>query len=111
MSPVQWASMSKKTTYRQCELVRDNVVNKRILRLGKEIAATLSKELTAEYGRRFGPRNLFQMVRFGEVFPDDRIVQTLSAQLSWSRPQKSYWNRDSLSPFNWPASGWHTTSA
>jgi len=51
---------------------------------GKQILATLSKELVAEFGSGFGRRNLFQMVRFAEVFPEHQIVQTLSAQLGWS---------------------------
>ncbi len=51
---------------------------------GEEIVQTLSAQLTEEYGRGFGRRNLFQMIRFFDVFPDERIVQTLSAQLSWS---------------------------
>ena len=31
-----------------------------------------------------GRRNLFNMIRFAEVFPTPDIVQTLSAQLGWS---------------------------
>ena len=54
---------------------------------GKEIVATLSQELNAEFGRGFGRRNLFNMVRFAEVFPDARIVQSLIAQLGWTHFQ------------------------
>lgn len=51
---------------------------------GEQIVQTLSEQLMAEYGRGFGRRNLFNMIRFAQVFPDIEIVQTLSAQLSWS---------------------------
>ncbi len=51
---------------------------------GEQIVSTLSRQLIAEYGRGFSRRNLFNMVRFAEVFPNREIVQTLSAQLSWS---------------------------
>ena len=51
---------------------------------GKAIVVTLSRQLITEFGRGFGKRNLFQMLRFSEAFPDGQIVQTLSAQLSWS---------------------------
>lgn len=51
---------------------------------GKEIVSTLSRQLGDEFGRGFGRRNLFNMVRFAEVFPETEIVQTLSAQLGWS---------------------------
>lgn len=51
---------------------------------GGEILQTLSAKLTKEFGRGLSQRNLASMVRFAEVFPDAKIVQTLSAQLSWS---------------------------
>ena len=42
------------------------------------------QQLTAEYGRGFDRRNLFQMIRFAEAFPDEAIVSALRTQLSWS---------------------------
>ncbi|WP_031431465.1 PDDEXK nuclease domain-containing protein, partial [Vibrio parahaemolyticus] len=51
---------------------------------GKQVIATLASELTAQYGKGWSKRNLAQMVKFAEVFTDEQIVQTLSAQLSWS---------------------------
>ena len=64
-------------------------INREILKgeradYGKQIVASLAKSLTAQFGRGWSKRNLFQMVRFAELFPDQKIVQTLSAQLSWS---------------------------
>lgn len=64
-------------------------IRKDILRMeradyGKQIVQTLSGKLIAEYGRGFSRTNLFQMIRFAEVFNDLKIVQTLSEQLSWS---------------------------
>lgn len=51
---------------------------------GKQIVAALSRQLVREFGRGFSHRNLFNMVRFDEVFPDFRIVQALTAQLGWT---------------------------
>lgn len=51
---------------------------------GKEIVSELSKRLTTRFGRGWSKRNLFQMLKFSEVFTEIEIVQTLSAQLSWS---------------------------
>ena len=51
---------------------------------GKQVITSLAQQLTLEYGKGWSKRNLAQMVRFSEVFPDFQIVQTLSAQLSWS---------------------------
>ena len=38
----------------------------------------------AEYGRGFTKRNLFNMIHFADVFPQEEIVHALSAQLSWT---------------------------
>jgi predicted nuclease of restriction endonuclease-like (RecB) superfamily len=51
---------------------------------GKEILATLSQQLSEEYGNGFSYSALTRMVDFSEAFPDIKIVATLSRQLSWS---------------------------
>lgn len=51
---------------------------------GKQIIATLAKELTKEFGRGWSSRNVAYMLQFYEAFPQSQIVHTLSAQLSWS---------------------------
>ena len=51
---------------------------------GKRILATRSQELVTEFGDGFNLRNLYRSVQFTESFPDERIVATLSTQLSWS---------------------------
>jgi predicted nuclease of restriction endonuclease-like (RecB) superfamily len=64
--------------------IRVDILREKRAGYGERIVQTLSAQLTAEYGRGYGRRNLFQMVRFAEVFPDQEIVSTLSNQLSWS---------------------------
>lgn len=51
---------------------------------GKRILATVSRELRAEFGDGFTLRSLYRSIQFFELFPDEAIVSTLSAQLSWS---------------------------
>src|SRR3990172_11526242 len=51
---------------------------------GEEIVSTLSRQLEIEFGRGFGKRNLFRMIRFAEVFPDPKIVSALVTQLGWT---------------------------
>ncbi len=51
---------------------------------GEQVVATLSQQLTTDYGRSFGPKNLRHMMRFAEVFPDENIVYALSRHLSWT---------------------------
>ena len=40
--------------------------------------------MTEEFGEGFAEKNLRRMVQFGEAFPDEQIVVTLSRQLGWS---------------------------
>jgi predicted nuclease of restriction endonuclease-like (RecB) superfamily len=51
---------------------------------GKQILATVSQELTAEFGAGFSYTALTRMVRFAEWMKDQGILATLSTQLSWS---------------------------
>jgi predicted nuclease of restriction endonuclease-like (RecB) superfamily len=51
---------------------------------GAEIVSSLARQLEVEFGRGFGKRNLFRMVRFAEVFPDLKIVSALMTQLGWT---------------------------
>lgn len=51
---------------------------------GKEIIATLSQQLTLDYGPGYSYTALTRMASFYEAFPEERIVATLSQQLSWS---------------------------
>ncbi len=48
---------------------------------GEGLIKELSQRLSDEYGKGFSKRNLHNMVKFYQTFP---IVQTVSAQLSWS---------------------------
>ena len=60
------------------------ILKNRRAEYGKEILQTVSAKLVAEFGDGFSPRNLANMIKFAECFPDERIVPTLSAQLGWS---------------------------
>ena len=51
---------------------------------GKQVVANLSKVLTAQFGRGWSKRNLLQLIKFAEVYPDAEIVHALRAQLSWT---------------------------
>ena len=51
---------------------------------GENIVHALSAQLQSEYGQGFTKRNLFNMIRFAQVFPDEKIVHALRAQLSWT---------------------------
>jgi predicted nuclease of restriction endonuclease-like (RecB) superfamily len=64
--------------------IRQDILKEKRAEYGEEIVPTLSAQLVPEFGDGFSKRNLFRMIRFAEVFPEDQIVSTLSTQLSWS---------------------------
>ena len=64
-------------------LLKENLQDARAA-YGKQILATVSRELTLEFGRGFSYAAVNRMIQFFELFPDEAIVSTLSAQLSWS---------------------------
>lgn len=51
---------------------------------GERIVHALSAHLQMEYGQGFTRRNLFNMIRFAQVFPEEEIVSALRTQLNWT---------------------------
>lgn len=64
--------------------VRREILREKRAAYGEQIVATVSAQLTAEYGRGFSRFGLSRMVKFAELFPNREIVATLSQQLGWS---------------------------
>ena len=64
--------------------IRQDILKEKRAEYGKEIVATLSQELTDDYGNNFNEKNLRRMIQFAEVFPDNSIVVSLIRQLSWT---------------------------
>ncbi|WP_262966886.1 DUF1016 N-terminal domain-containing protein [Methylobacter psychrophilus] len=73
--------------------IADEVLGGERAEYGKQVIAGLAEQMTLDYGKSWSKRNLAQMVKFSEVFPDVQIVQTLSAQLSWSHCQMRWAQR------------------
>ena len=64
--------------------IRKDVLKRRHADYGEQIVNALSTQLSQEFGREFGKRNLLRMIRFAEVYDDPKIVSTLMTQLSWT---------------------------
>lgn len=76
--------------------IRKDILKEKRAEYGQEILATLSRQLVQEFGSGFGRANLFNMIRFAEVFPDDKIVYALSGQLSWTHFRRIIYLDDPL---------------
>ncbi|WP_341258304.1 PDDEXK nuclease domain-containing protein [Gordonia malaquae] len=72
------------TNWQIGHLINTDVLAEQRAEYAHEIVVTLSRQLTAHYGRGFDRANLYRMRQFSQVFPDPDFVATLSQQLSWS---------------------------
>jgi len=66
------------------ERIHQEILGKERAEYGEQIVHALSAKLRLEFGEGFGKRNLFNMIRFAEVFPDEHIVRSLVPTLSWT---------------------------
>ncbi|MFP2898531.1 PDDEXK nuclease domain-containing protein [Corallococcus sp. 4LFB] len=63
---------------------------------GGQIVSAVGRQLEARYGRGFGEKSLWHMVRFAEAFPSPEIVSALRRQLSWSHFKQLIYIEDEL---------------
>jgi len=64
--------------------IHRDILREKRAEYGEQIVSAVSRELAAEFGQGFSTRNLWHMIRFAEVFPDEGIVNALSTQLGWT---------------------------
>ncbi len=64
--------------------INQEILKNKKAEYGKQIVSTLSAQLSADYGKGWSQRQLFYCIRFAEAFPDEKILHTLCAKLSWS---------------------------
>jgi len=76
--------------------IRRDVLHEKRAEYGKQIVAALARQLETEFGSGFGARNLFYMVQFAEVFPDQEMVHALRSQLGWTHFRSILRIEDSL---------------
>lgn len=75
--------------------IRRDILNEKRAEYGEKIVHALSAQLEREFGRGFGEKNLFTMVRFAAAFPDEQIVSSLRRQLTWTHFESSSTSRTS----------------
>ena len=76
--------------------VRQDILKEKRAGYGEKIVHALSALLVAEFGRGFAVRNLFNMIRFAEAFPDEQIVSALRSQLTWTHFKSLVYIEDPL---------------
>lgn len=82
---VQQANRSVNITFWHVgKKINDYILNNRRAEYGKQIVATLARQLSEQYGRNFEEKNLRRIMQFANEFPNLEIVVPLARQLSWS---------------------------
>jgi DUF1016 N-terminal domain len=76
--------------------IRTDVLKEKRAEYGEKILHAVSAKLVAEFGQGFTERNLANMTRFAEEFPDPKIVHALSGQLSWTHFRRIIYLDDPL---------------
>ncbi len=72
------------TYWRVGKRINDHILHNKRAEYGKQIVATVSAQLTEQFGKGFATRNVRRMMQFADEFPDLEIVTPLVTQLSWS---------------------------
>lgn len=67
------------------ERINREVLGNQRAEYGKQIVATVSRQLQAEFGQKgFEERTIRRMMKFAQMFPDSQILSPLVSKLSWS---------------------------
>ena len=64
--------------------INTNILHNSRADYGRQIVATVSRQLSARFGTGFTVPALSRMMTFSALYPNQQIVATLSQQLSWS---------------------------
>ena len=67
------------------ERINREVLGNQRAEYGKQIVATVSRQLQEEYDiKGFDEKNVRRMMQFAQEFPDSKIVSQLATKLFWS---------------------------
>jgi len=69
------------TFWRVGHMIDDEILGQQRADYGEQIVASLGPQLVALYGKGYEKRNLYRMVRFARIFPEEQIVASLEANL------------------------------
>ena len=64
--------------------INEEVLGNNRAEYGKQIVVSLARQLSDEYSKGWGEKQLRQCMQFAQVFPEEKIVYTLCRELNWS---------------------------
>ncbi len=78
------------------KMIKSEILKNKRAGYGDQIIDNLSKKLTGEYGRGWSKQQLWNCLYTVEIFPKEKIISTLSGELSWSHLKELIYIKDSL---------------
>jgi hypothetical protein len=76
--------------------IRQDILKEKRAGYGEQIVSAVSRELAAEFGQGFSEKNLWHIIRFVEVFPEEQIVSAVRRELSWTHFKQIIYLDDDL---------------
>ena len=78
------------------KMIKGEILNNKRAGYGEQVIQNLSKKLTSEYGSGWSKQQVWNCLYTVEIFPKEKIISTLSGELSWSHLKKLIYIRDNL---------------
>jgi predicted nuclease of restriction endonuclease-like (RecB) superfamily len=76
--------------------IRKEILKEKRAEYGEQIVHVVSAKLVEEFGSGFSVKNLRHMIKFSEVFVEEKIVYALSRQLGWTHFRSIIYLNDPL---------------
>jgi len=70
------------------KLIQQNILKNKKPGYGENIICNLSEHLTLKFGKGWSKQQLWNCLYTVEIFPDYKIIYTLSGEFSWSHLNK-----------------------
>jgi len=78
------------------KLIQENILENKRAGYGEQIVQTLSEQLTQRYGKGWSKPQLWNCLYAVEIFPDAKILSTLSRELTWSHLKEILYLKNEL---------------
>ncbi len=78
------------------KMIKTEILKNQRAEYGEQVIDTLSKKLAEEYGKGWSKQQLWNCLYTVEIFPKEKIISTLSGELSWSHLKELIYIKDDL---------------
>ena len=76
--------------------INDHILGNERAEYGKQIVASLARQLTEEYGKGWGEQQIRHSLRSAETFSEEQILYALRRELSWTHIRNIMYLKDEL---------------